>query len=367
MISSPDPFVSLTAKSPASPVAVPPVLEPASGPLPRARLSLDSTAPVHPRAVRPATGLVGAQWDKLLGTEIERFRIETRLYADATRGTFAGVHTRLHFRVIVRALNLDAATPVPALVDLLSQQARSTAHLHHTNITRILTCTLHERFLIIVSEFAAGVTLAERLARTSTFAEEEVVTIAQQAAAGLQAGLQHGLLHHGICPMHLRVTTPLKVKLADYCWHIPQDLFSIPPQAGSPVKPDRVAQALLPYRAPEHLLGRDLDHRADIYALGATLYHLLAGRPCFEASTVDALLTAQQRTPPLALSSVNPAVSPGTSTLVMAMIAPERSSRPPDYRTLLSRLESCMLGARLHQARTSMKDSQIFYRPTPSA
>jgi serine/threonine protein kinase len=273
----------------------------------------------------------------------------------------------LNFRVIVRALNLDAATPMPALVDLIIQQARHTADLRHPHVTRILACTMHERFLVIVNEFVAGVTLTERLAREPILPEEDALVIVQQVAEGLQAGLQRGLLHNGVCPMHIRVTPHLKAKLADYCWHVPQDLFPMEaPQGHAPV-PDRVASAMLPYRAPEHLLGTDLDHRADIYTLGATLYHLLAGRPCFGAASAERLMTAQRQTSPQVLNLANPYVSQGTSDLVMAMLAYDRAKRPVDYRAILAKLESCVLGARLQRAKTYMKDSQTFSVPRPTS
>lgn len=317
-------------------------------------------------APRQGPSYATAAWDRLIGTEIERFRIETRLYTDRMRGTFSGSHIRLNFRVIVRVLNLEAATLLPSMVNLLVQEAQSTTNLRHPHVTRILACTIYERFLVLVNEFATGITLAERLAQPSALTEPEVLDIAQQATEGLRAGLQHGLFHKGVCPMHLRITTSLKVKLADYCWYIPRALFAGPAAQERASGPDRVASALLPYRAPEHLQDADLDHRADIYALGATLYHLLAGRPCFEAVHSAGLLATQRQTPPVPLNHANPAVSPSTSELVMAMLHPDRTRRPADYATILSRLESCRLNARLHQARTLLRESQRFYITPPN-
>ncbi len=323
--------------------------------------------PSGPGVRSPTASIPAADWNRLVGIDIERFHIEKSLYTDRTRGTFAAHHTRLNFRVIVRAFNLGAATPGPALVDLLSQQARATSQLRHPNVTRILACTLHERFLIIVSEFAAGVTLTERLASEPSLAEEQVLSIAQQAAEGLQAGMQHGFRHGGVCPIHIRVTTQHRLKLADYCWHIPHDLFATPTPQGKSTEPDAATNAVLPYRAPEHLLGTDSDHRADIYSLGATLYHLLTGRPCFRATSVERLMAVQRQGAPQAPKLVNPAISQSTSDLLMTMLAHDRTQRPPDYKSLIAKIETCRLGSRLQQARKYMLESQTVSIPPPTS
>ena len=308
--------------------------------------------PAAPRQASPPVRQATVQWDELLGTTIDRFRLDTKLYADEVCGTFSARHTRLDFQAVVRVLHLDAATPAPALVEFLIQQAHAMARIRHPHVTRMLACTTYQRFLVIVSEFVAGMSLAERLTHARMLPEAQALVIAQQVAEGLQGGLQHGFCHGGVCPMHIRVTAQNKAKLVDYCWHMPHDLFAARHPHDSPPPQDLVSAALRPYRAPESQHTAAGNHRADIYALGATLYHLLTGQPHAQVgSIVERLHGASRPADVLTLHHVNPHVSHATSELVTAMLAHDPAQRLPDYRSVLTKLEACILGLRIHQAR----------------
>lgn len=295
----------------------------------------------------------------LAGLEIERFRLETLLSHDTHRGTFAARHTRLNFPVIVRAVNLDAAVPDPALLDTLLQHAHNATRLSHANVVRALACTTHRNFLLIVTEFAEGHTLADRLHQEQTLPEEEALILIQAAAEGLHAGWQRGLLHGGICPLHIRMTKNRKIKVADYCWHIPQALLgqshaptSVPGQGAS------AAYTAPMYRAPEYLADASTaDHRADIYALGTTLYHLVTGRRLVTGSNAERLTRLPKPSALSASQESSTSLSPTMMALLRAMTATQREQRVPTYDALFSQVAAAIRGVRLQQARTYIRDT----------
>ncbi len=192
----------------------------------------------------------------------------------------------------------------------------------------------------------------ERLTPARLLPEAQALVIAQQVAEGLQGGLPHGFCHGGGCPMPMRVTAPHTAQLVDDCWHMPHALFAAKSPPDTPPPQDRVRDALRPSRAPESQHTAAGAQRADLYALGATLSPLLTGQsPAQVGSIVERLHGASRPADVLALHRVHPHVAPATSALVMAMLAHDPAQRLPEYRSVLTKLEACLLGLRIDQVR----------------
>ena len=98
------------------------------------------------------------------------------------------------------------------------------------------------------------------------------------------------------------------------------------------------------YMAPEQWTGQTIDPRTDVYAMGATLFHLLAGRPPFEAQTRDALCTQHCNEPPPPLSSLNPSVSEGLARVVERALSKRPEDRYIDAGAMLRDLEALLHG-----------------------
>jgi len=98
------------------------------------------------------------------------------------------------------------------------------------------------------------------------------------------------------------------------------------------------AQGSPSYMPPEQIRGLPVDARADIYALGCTIFELLAGRPPFTASNANDLLNKHVSAPPPAVESINPSASSGISRLIRQMLAKTPAERPESMQDILRQL-----------------------------
>ena len=310
------------------------------------------------RTVSPATEQPPAveefTLDELIGMEIGGFQIEAKLHDHGLWSTFVAQHAESNLRAIVRAIDLDRTVCEPPLFKLHTQRAHQAKQLSHPyimNVMYVLSGETPQGLLLLMTESADGVNLADFIAQNGAIPEERALVMAQGVAEGLAAGFGKGLLHGGICPANIFVTADHKPKLADFCWNVSHVLPGPAGGDGASPTPDAVDAvnaegASLVYCAPEHFSGSAIDQRADIYALGATLYHMLTGRPPFTASSVDELVGEQARTTVREPRRVNPLISEKTSALVMSMLATNRNQRMFDYQSLLLMIQTVLLRQR---------------------
>jgi serine/threonine protein kinase len=166
----------------------------------------------------------------------------------------------------------------PAAVQRFHSEIRALAQLDHPNIVRALDAGLADGQHFLVMEYVEGTDLARLLRRDGPLPVAQACAYAQQAAAGLQHAHEHGLVHRDVKPSNLIITLTGQVKVLD----LGLALFREgQPGPGGAAPPDYFL-GTADYMAPEQR--RDthaVDGRADVYSLGCTLYHLLAGQSLF--------------------------------------------------------------------------------------
>src|SRR5207248_8177178 len=134
-----------------------------------------------------------------------------------------------------------------------------------------------------VMELVDGIPLDKILRDRGRLAPADAVAIARQAAEGLSAAHRAGIVHRDIKPSNLIIDGRGHCKLVDF------GIARV--QAGGPQLTNAAALMGTPgYMAPEQAMGKPVDHRADIYALGLTLFEMLCGRPPFEAEDAISLV-----------------------------------------------------------------------------
>jgi hypothetical protein len=242
--------------------------------------------------------------------------------------------------VAVKTIRPDRAD-APSLAARFAAEAVMLGRLCHPNIVQLHDYGGHCSRLFIVMELLEGEDLDRRIERLGPCSEQFAWSVVRQAAAGLSHAAAHGIVHRDIKPSNLFLTVPPSgagfvldvplVKVMDFGlakWTVgsaDEHLTTPGTLLGTPV-----------YMAPEqYRRAGETDHRADIYSLGATVYHALAGEPPFDGSTVwDIMAQKLARTPVL-----QPPVSQGSAELVAAMMSTDPAERIGTYEELITRID----------------------------
>src|SRR5436305_6861297 len=209
----------------------------------------------------------------------------------------------------------------------LRQEARAAAAVNHPNIVQVFSSgTDHGQFYLVMELVEHG-SLDDYIEQQTRLPEDQVLEAGIQTAKGLRAAYGKGLIHRDVKPANILFADEHMAKIGDF------GLAGIAAEArgeiwGTPY-----------YVAPERLNHQPEDFRSDIYSLGATLFHALAGTAPIEGETNSASeLLALKRQPHL-LSVIAPNVSPETARVLQRMIAPEPAQRFSSYDELVAELE----------------------------
>jgi serine/threonine protein kinase len=207
------------------------------------------------------------------------------------------------------------------------REARTAASLGHPNIVQITDFQwLPGEPPFLVMERLAGVSLGEVITREGRIAPTRAAFVASQALAALHAAHEAGIVHRDVKPDNLFLTPmPMVgdvVKVLDFGIAKLVDeapLTRVGAMVGSPA-----------YMPPEQAFGRPVDRRADVYAVGATLYHALSGALPVDARDVGEFM-ARVEAPVVPLEVRVPGLDPGLCAVVARAMAklPRRGSRPP--------------------------------------
>ena len=183
-------------------------------------------------------------------------------------------------------------------------------------------------------ELLAGGTLKDRVKEHGPLPPAEAVDAILQVIAGLDAAHAGGVLHRDIKPANCFVDRDGTVKVGDFGLSIStmaRDVTQLT-MAGT-------FQGTPQFAAPEQLKGEPLDVRADIYAVGATLYYLLTGRPPFDDTDLMALVTRIATEVPRSPHALAPTRAAGLAAIVLRCLAKDRAARPATYAALTMRCD----------------------------
>jgi serine/threonine protein kinase/tetratricopeptide (TPR) repeat protein len=184
------------------------------------------------------------------------------------------------------------------------REARAAASVNHPNICQIYEIGEDGGELFIAMELLDGEVLAERL-RRGAISPMEAVPMALGMLAALSALHARGIIHRDLKPSNVFLT-PHGVKLLDFGLALPDLEESLTPAAG--LTRTGVVMGTPRYMAPEQVTGESVDARSDLFAAGAILFEMLAGRPAFAGRTILDVLHATKYEQPPALTG-SPAVA----------------------------------------------------------
>ena len=263
------------------------------------------------------------------GMRLGVFDIESFVGAGGMGEVYKARDTRLDRHVAVKVLSPDAATD-PRGRARFAHEARAIARLSHPRI-----CALHEMghqdgVDFLVMEYLEGETLAARL-RKGPMPLTQALRTAVEIAEALAAAHAQGIVHRDLKPSNVMLTAS-SAKLLDF------GLARLRAPTGSALSPasgalpsSQTAPGLiagtLPYMAPEQLEGNEVDARADIFAFGAVLYEMIAGRKAFEGTSQASVISAILSSQPPAVAVLQPLTPPALDQVIHNCLAKDRNDR----------------------------------------
>ncbi|MFN9270147.1 MAG: serine/threonine-protein kinase, partial [Planctomycetaceae bacterium] len=229
------------------------------------------------------------------GTEIPaesigEFRLLRRLGQGGMAEVYLAEQTSLKRPVALKLLRRERLESAGA-VERFETEALAAAALNHPNIVSVYLVGEHAGRKFLVQEYVSGGNLRERVQKQGALDAEQGLRLLEQAASALSAAHKQGIVHRDIKPENLLLTEQGDVKVADFglaqltLAGVRNNLTQEGLTLGTPL-----------YMSPEQVSDSKLDQRSDLYSLGVTFYHVLAGQPPYSGKT--ALAVAMQHADP---------------------------------------------------------------------
>lgn len=229
----------------------------------------------------------------------------------------------------------------PEAVARFRREARVLAQLQTPHVARFVAANEHDGFQFLAMELAAGRAAADLVKERGRLDPDLALAIGCDVARALAEVHALGLVHRDVKPANILVegdgAAPV-VRLCDFGIARPAHA------AGDDQVTGRGRPGTPSFMSPEQVEGDEVDARSDVYALGCTLYALLAGRPPFQGIP-QYVMIAHATEPPTPLRELEPSVPAGLASVVMRCLAKNVADRPRDGAEMVEALESLRRGA----------------------
>jgi serine/threonine protein kinase len=253
----------------------------------------------------------------------DRYDIVRKIGEGGMGSVFEGFHKLMKRRVAIKTINASISGHPDALKRFL-REVEAAAKLSHPNIAHAYDADKFGASHVLISEFVDGQSLDKVIDDGGALPVAQACGYVQQAARGLQNALEHGLAHRDIKPSNLMLTPAGTVKILDFGL---AKIRGAERESAGLTGMDR-GMGTAQYMAPEQALdAANADIRADIYALGCTLYCLLTGAPPWEGDVVS-VLTSHQRDTARPVCELRPDVPKPLSDFIDRMLAKSPADRP---------------------------------------
>src|SRR5580700_9804377 len=272
------------------------------------------------------------------GASRAHYKILSLLGKGGMGEVFLAEDTRLNRKVALKVLLPEVAEDTEKLARFV-QEARAASALSHPNAAHIYEIGEANGRHLLAMEFIEGQTLEKKLSG-EPLPMTEIVAIGAQVADALDAAHTRGIAHRDIKPANLMIDPRGHVKVLDF------GLAKILPVAGTEIPSSSqlatqfltsggVVLGTVSYMSPEQALGRDIDHRTDLFSLGVVLYQMASGKLPFAGTSAQETLARILQSPPDALGRLNYEVPEEFERIVRKCLEKDRERRYQSAKELL--------------------------------
>lgn len=231
---------------------------------------------------------------------------------------YKAIQVRLDRTIAIKTLSPEFCRD-EKFITRFRREAQAAASLQHPNIVTIYDFGSHGDTYYIAMEYVDGKTLGELLDERGVLLSEQAADLMEQVARGLQYAFKMRFVHRDIKPDNIMLARDGVAKLMDFGLVKSAESDTWTTQAGSILGTPA-------YMSPEQCDGEELDHRSDIYSLGATFYRCVTGRNCFNDANPLAIMLKHKTSPPTPPRAINPTIPEALNGLLLKMMA----KRPED-------------------------------------
>lgn len=271
----------------------------------------------------------------LSGRRLGDYQLLRRLGRGGMAEVYLAEQLSLRRQVAFKVLRSNLAGD-PAYVRRFHHEAQAAANLVHASIVQIHEVGNVEGVHYIAQEYIPGQNLKQLLTRRGRGLDApQAVAVIRQVAAALHKAAEQNIIHRDIKPENIMLSNTGEVKVADFgLARVARErealnLTQVGITMGTPL-----------YMSPEQVEGRAVDPRSDIYSLGVTCYHMLAGHPPFEGETALAVAVQHLKNEPKRLEVVRQDLPEGLCRIVHRMLAKKPDERYQKAADLLRELRA---------------------------
>ncbi len=262
------------------------------------------------------------------GQRLSHYRLVERIGHGGMGVVWKAIDTNLDREVAIKVLPAGVAAD-PKRLSRFEREAKTVARLSHPNLLGIHEFGTDRGIAFAVMELLHGATLGQQL-RSGALGWRRASEIATGVAEGLAAAHARGVVHRDLKPSNIFLTSDGHVKVLDFGLALApepatadDDTTTLPPGDTEP----GTVMGTVRYMSPEQVRGKAVDHRSDIFSLGAIVHEMMTGRPVFAretgADTISAILTKD----PPSLVEIDPGVPAALDNLVRACLAKSPEAR----------------------------------------
>ena len=282
------------------------------------------------------------------GGQLPGYTLLGRIGSGGMGVVYQAIQQRLERIVAVKVMTPQKGAERES-IERFKIEARALARLHHPNIVTAYDYGEAGGKLFIVLEYVEGMNCAEALEQHGPFSEDRAVSIARDAVLGLSHAHKAGIIHRDVKPANLILAAHPDLDASGggfgSCAKVTDLGLACIGADGSSPDPNPGAVVGTPcYMAPEQGRGEAVDFRADIYALGASLYQLVTGKKPFAGRPFAEILAAKSTSKLPHPRSVAPSLSDDFVRVLDRMLAVKAADRYASYEALLGDLEALRVG-----------------------
>ncbi len=280
-------------------------------------------------------------YHSLIGKQLDNYRAITLIGAGTMGGVLQGWDVALEREVALKIISYELSSK-QTFRDMFIKEARVISRLNHPNIAQIYSIGTSNEILYYAMEFIDGETLKDVLNREGHINSLKGLRYLLTICEALDFVYRSSIVHRDIKPANIMINNLGIIKLVDFGVAKARD-------AETTGYDKNLIMGTPLYMSPEQIAGLTLDHRSDMYSLGATFYHAFCGSPPFESQNFKEILDQHLNTPLVPLRDREFKTAPALCQIIDKMLAKDPNDRFKDFQTIITELKT--LRSRVNEAK----------------